>query len=96
MATTSTVGKRGTVVIPASMRKRFGLEEGSLLIAEATEEGILLRPAVVLPTEIYTPLRQAEFLLSNTVDRADYASARELVEQLGIDPDAVPHRKPTD
>jgi AbrB family looped-hinge helix DNA binding protein len=29
---TSRVGKRGTVVIPAALRRRFGIEEGSLII----------------------------------------------------------------
>jgi AbrB family looped-hinge helix DNA binding protein len=46
---TSTVGERGTVVIPASLRRRFRLEKGAVLIAEATNEGVLLRPAKVVP-----------------------------------------------
>ena len=37
---TSKVGKRGTVVIPAALRRRFGIEEGPLVIAEDREEGI--------------------------------------------------------
>jgi len=44
--TTSRVGKRGTVVIPAALRWRYGIKEGSLIIAEDREEGILIRPAV--------------------------------------------------
>jgi len=47
------------VVIPAALRRRFGIEEGSLVVAEATEEGILIRPAVAMPVEIYTPRRKA-------------------------------------
>jgi AbrB family looped-hinge helix DNA binding protein len=46
---TCKVGKRGAIVIPASLRKRFGIEEGSFIIAEEREDGILIRPAVVLP-----------------------------------------------
>ena len=46
---TSRVGKRGTVVIPAALRRRFGIEEGSLVIAEDREEGILIRPAAAVP-----------------------------------------------
>jgi AbrB family looped-hinge helix DNA binding protein len=53
---TSKVGKRGAVVIPASLRRLFGIEDGSLLIAEATAQGILLRPAVAVPRdEPYAP-----------------------------------------
>ncbi len=38
---TSKIGKRGVVVIPAPLRRRFGLTEGSLVIAEEREDGIL-------------------------------------------------------
>ena len=55
---TSRVGKRGTIVIPAALRRRFGIEEGSLVIAEDREEGILIRPAVAVPLESYTPLEE--------------------------------------
>jgi len=91
---TSKVGKRGTVVIPARLRKRFGIEEGTLVIAEEHEDGILVRPAVALPVETYSPERAAEFLLSNTVDQEDYANAVARVRAMGLDPDAIPHIKP--
>jgi hypothetical protein len=45
-----------------------------MLVAEARDDGILLRPAAVLPIEVYTDERRAEFLLSNAVDPADYVS----------------------
>ncbi len=91
---TSRVGKRGTVVIPASLRRRFGIEEGSLVIAEEREEGILIRPAVALPVEIYGPERKAEFILSNAVDAEDYARAQAEVRRMGLDPERIPHFKP--
>ncbi len=90
---TSRVGKRGTIVIPAALRRRFGLEEGSLVIAEDREEGILIRPAVAVPLESYTPERRAQFLLSNAVDGEDYARAQEEVRKMGLDPAAIPHHK---
>jgi AbrB family looped-hinge helix DNA binding protein len=88
------VGKRGAIIVPADLRRRFGIEEGTLVTAEATDEGILIRPAVVVPIERYTPERRAEFLLSNAVDRADYRKARKEVEKLGLNPDSIPHRRP--
>lgn len=51
-------------------------------------------PAVTPPVEIYSAPRQAEFLLSNAVDPVSYEEAREEVRRLGLDPDAVPHRRP--
>ena len=87
-------GKRGIVVIPASLRRRFGLIEGSPIIVEERAEGILIRPVAVVPIEIYTPDRRAEFLLSDAADAEDYARAREEVLKLGLEPDRVPHHKP--
>jgi len=89
----SRVGKRGTFVIPAPLRRRFGLTEGSTVIAEETEEGILIRPAVTLPVEVYSAERRAEFLLSNAVNEGDYARAREAVQTMGLDPDAIDHHR---
>ena len=88
------VGKRGAVIVPAKLRKRFGIVEGTIVTAEAREDGILLRPAVILPVEHYSPERKAEFLLSNATSAEDYRRARREVRKLGLDPDSIPHRRP--
>lgn len=88
------VGKRGAIVVPANLRRRFGLEEGSIVVAEETSDGILIRPAVVVPIERYTPERKAEFLLSNAVDAADYRKAQAAVRAMGLNPRSIPHRRP--
>jgi AbrB family looped-hinge helix DNA binding protein len=88
------VGKRGAIIVPASLRKRFGIEEGSIVTAEEKDDGILIRPAVVIPIERYSPERKAEFLLSSAIDAADYRKARKAVRKLGIDPDSIPHARP--
>lgn len=91
---TSRMGKRGTIVVPAELRKRYGLDEGTLVIAEERDDGILLRPAVAVPVEVYTPERRAEFLLNNAVDDQDYHEAVERVRAMGLDPDDISHRQP--
>jgi AbrB family looped-hinge helix DNA binding protein len=91
---TSKVGKRGAIVVPAPLRRRFGIQEGSLIIAEERDDGILIRPAMAVPIETYSPERKAEFLLSNAVDAADYREARKEVQRLGLNPDEIPHRRP--
>lgn len=88
------VGKRGAIIVPAKLRKRFGIEEGSIVVAEEKEDGILIRPAVIIAVEKYSPERKAEFLLSNAINEADYRKARKAVRKLGLDPDSVPHRQP--
>ena len=94
MSESSKIGKRGTFVIPAPLRRRFGLVEGSEVIAEETTEGILIRPAITIALEIYSPERKAEFILSNAVDEEDYARAKEEVLRLGLDPESIPHAHP--
>lgn len=90
---TVTVGKRGTIVIPAFLRKRFGVHEGDLLITEDHGDGILIIPAVAIPVEIYSAERKAEFILSNATDDNDYQGACEEVLKLGLNPDNIKHHK---
>lgn len=61
MKTTLTVTDRGTITLPAKLRRQLGIKTDDQLIAEATPEGLLLRPAVTLPIEIYSAARIAEF-----------------------------------
>jgi AbrB family looped-hinge helix DNA binding protein len=88
------VGKRGAIVIPAKLRKKFGIEEGSSVLVEEGRGGVLIRPAVTVPVEVWPRERRAAFLLENAVDRKDYAWARKAVLQMGIDPDKLAHGKP--
>jgi AbrB family looped-hinge helix DNA binding protein len=39
---------KAQITLPAELRKRFGLEEGDYLEAEAVEHGILLKPVTVM------------------------------------------------
>jgi AbrB family looped-hinge helix DNA binding protein len=94
MAEASKVGKRGAIVLPAKMRRRYGIQEGTMVVAEESPYGILIRPAIVIPVEIYTPERKAEFLLSNAVDAKDYRDAAAVVRRMGLDPTKVRHKKP--
>ena len=91
---TSKVGKRGAVVIPARLRQRFGIREGDTVIAEEAEGGVLIRPAAVLPIEVYTRERKAEFLLNTAVDAEDYREAVAEVRELGLDPKRIAHHRP--
>ncbi len=61
MKATLTITSRGVVTLPAKLRKALGLNADDQLIAETTSEGLLLRPAVTLPIEIYSEKRIREF-----------------------------------
>ena len=61
MQATLTINSRGVVTLPAKRRQAMGLKADDQLIAETTPQGLLLRPAVTLPLELYTPERLQEF-----------------------------------
>jgi AbrB family looped-hinge helix DNA binding protein len=56
-----TITSRGVITLPARLRRELGLRADDQLIAEVTPAGLLLRPAVTLPLEIYTLEREREF-----------------------------------
>lgn len=55
------ISSRGVLTLPAKIREAVGLRPDDPVIAEVTAEGLLLRPAVTLPVEIYTEARVREF-----------------------------------
>ena len=62
MNKTITIDRRGTMTLPKPMRRRLALpDDGGILIAQETEEGILLRPGKVVPADIYTEEEVAEY-----------------------------------
>lgn len=61
MKTTLSITARGVITLPAKLRKALGLSADDQLIAETTPEGLLLRPAVTLPIEVYSNDRLREF-----------------------------------
>lgn len=87
------IGKRGTVVIPADVRRKLQLDEGDMLIMEESASGLLLKPVRAYEVEIYTDERTAEFMLNNAVTAAEYDEALEMVRRMGIDPSTLPHQE---
>lgn len=61
MAERVTMTQRGVITIPAKLRQALGLKGDDELILETVEQGILLRPSVSVPVELYTEARIAEF-----------------------------------
>ena len=74
-----TVSGRGQITLPASMRKRLGIEAGGVLIAEEREGDIVLRPAAVLEIETYS---DADIARWDAEDRLDDAERTAIVQRL--------------
>lgn len=68
-----TINSRGVITLPARLRNALGLKADDQLIAETTPDGLLLKPAITLPIEIYSVDREREF------DEAEAAIASEPV-----------------
>lgn len=88
------VGQGGDMPLPQSVREQAGIAAGSPVSLEARDGMIIVR-SPKLDAEIYTDVRQAEFLLSNAVDADDYAAACAEVRKLGLDPNQINHHHPT-
>lgn len=61
MKTLLNVSSRGVITLPVRLRRALGLTADRQILAETTPDGLLLRPAVTLPVEIYDDRRVAEF-----------------------------------
>ncbi len=68
------VSSRGQVTLPAVLRKRVGIKEGSAVIIEDRGNELVLKPAAVLEIDMYSDRQIAEW---DTADRltADEKSA---------------------
>jgi bifunctional DNA-binding transcriptional regulator/antitoxin component of YhaV-PrlF toxin-antitoxin module len=70
------INDRGTLTLPKEMRRRLGVDGNAQVVAEETDEGILIRPGVTFPIELYSEKRLAEFHRNNDESLAGYRFAR--------------------
>jgi bifunctional DNA-binding transcriptional regulator/antitoxin component of YhaV-PrlF toxin-antitoxin module len=66
------INDRGTLTLPMEMRRRLGVSRSAQVVAEETDDGILLRAGVTFPVEIYSDKRLAEFRRNNEDALAGY------------------------
>ena len=66
------INDRGTLTLPKEMRRKLGVNRSAQVVAEETDEGILLRPGVTFPVELYSNERLAEFRQHNEESLAKY------------------------
>ena len=72
MTATLELGPKGAITLPKKMREKFDLRDRSLISLEETPEGILIRPAVAFPIEIYSNERLEEFERENNASIAEF------------------------
>lgn len=54
MKTNLVVSSRGQLTLPSEIRKKYGIDEGSVLVAEDRDGEIILKPAAVMEVEYYS------------------------------------------
>jgi AbrB family looped-hinge helix DNA binding protein len=60
------VSSRGQLTLPAEIRKKYGINEGSILVAEDRNGEIILRPATVMEVEYYTDTQIKEWVAADS------------------------------
>ena len=61
MQAKAVLNNRGVITIPAALRQALGLKANDELVLEDTHGGILIRPAISVPLELYSEARIREF-----------------------------------
>lgn len=78
------LGRNGQLSLPRAVMKRLHLQGNETLILDVSDDGVIrLRPAAVLPVEIYTPERIAEFERETEVDEDTRAAVRAALNRAG-------------
>ena len=70
------INGRGTLTLPKVLRERLGIQTRGQVVVEETSKGLLLRPGVTVPVEIYSPQRLAEFERNNETALAGFKLKR--------------------
>lgn len=73
------ISDRGQITLPSAMRKSLGLGKSSVVTAEQVDGRIVLTPAVVLETELYTEEQIREW---NRADAFGKGERAKLVDKL--------------
>ncbi len=76
------LGRNGQLSLPRAVMKRLHLRGNETLLLDVSEDGaIRLRPAAVLPVEIYTPERIVGFERETEVDEETRKAVRRAVRK---------------
>ena len=66
------INDRGTLTLPKELRRRLGVSGNGQIVAQDTDEGVLLRAGATFPLGIYSEKRLTEFDRNNEQALAGY------------------------
>jgi antitoxin PrlF len=73
------VSNRGQITLPASVRKRLGIQSGGVVTLEEKDNVVVLRPAAVVEIETYSDEEVARW---DKEDRLESAERNALIKRL--------------
>jgi antitoxin PrlF len=74
------VSNRGQITLPASVRKRLGIQSGGIVTLEERDNAVVLRPAAVVEIETYS---EEEISQWDKEDRLEPGERKALLKRLG-------------
>lgn len=66
MKTNIVMSSRGQITLPSEIRKKYGMDEGSVLVAEDRNGEIVLKPAAVYEIDYYTDEQIKEWVAADS------------------------------
>jgi antitoxin PrlF len=76
------VSARGQITLPATLRKRFGICPGDVIIVQDRNGELVLKPAAVLEIDTYSDEQIAEW---DEQDRLAPKERQAILRRLGVD-----------
>jgi antitoxin PrlF len=73
------VSNRGQITLPASVRKRLGIQSGGIVTCEEKDNAVVLRPAAVVEIETYSDEEVARW---DKEDRLEPAERKAFLKRL--------------
>lgn len=70
------ISSRGSLTLPAEVRRELGIEGGTTFLVQVEAGRIILQPAAVVPIELYTEDRIAEFEANAAMTPEELADVR--------------------
>ena len=76
------VSARGQITLPATLRKRFGIRPGDVVIVQDRDGELVLKPAAVMEIDTYSDEQIAEW---DEQDRLAPKERKAILRRLGVD-----------
>lgn len=66
------MSSRGQITLPAEIRKKYGMDEGSVMTAEDRNGEIILKPAAIYEVEYYTDTQISEWVADDSYETVEW------------------------